>query len=132
MPHAVDYQRFERLTFDDFRRLAVDASLTPVEKVGFPQSYRAGKEEAIFSDIVAKLPGLSDRGRVVLDIGPGCSDVARRLIAHCDVNRHNLLLVDSAEMLTLLPDPSFVRKYAARYPQCPEVMAEFEGRVDVI
>ena len=41
--------------FEDFKQLASDASLSKYEKIGFPDSYRAGKEEAIFTDIISKL-----------------------------------------------------------------------------
>jgi len=50
------------LTFDDFRRLATDATLSPYEKIGFPDEYREGYEAAIFADIVAKLAPLDRRG----------------------------------------------------------------------
>jgi len=132
MSAEVDYRRFERLSFDEFRRLAADESLSPVEKVGFPQSYRAGKEGAIFRDIVAKLAPLGEQSRVVLDIGPGCSDVAWRLIEHCETHGHELILVDSAEMLALLPDVAFARKYAARFPDCEALFAQYDGRINAI
>jgi hypothetical protein len=68
-----DHERFADLTFDDFRRMAADDTLSPYEKIGFPDEYRAGAESAIFRDIVAKL-GLADaRDQLVLDIGPGAA-----------------------------------------------------------
>src|SRR5947207_15166730 len=99
-----DYQRFERLTFDDFRRMATDESLSRDEKIGFPDAYRAGREEVIWRDITAKLPALAGHERVVLDIGPGCSELLQLLIELCRRQGHKLLLVDSAEMLAQLPD----------------------------
>ena len=70
-----NYKRFASLTFNDFRRMAEDDSLSIYEKIGFPNSYREGKEELIFDDIEAKLPSLSGRDKIVLDIdaqsGPG-------------------------------------------------------------
>lgn len=68
-----DYERFKNLTFDDFKRLARDDSLSRYEKIGFPNSYREGKEERIFLDITHKLRNLNKRNKVVMDIGPGCS-----------------------------------------------------------
>ena len=41
---------------------------------------------------------------LVLDVGPGCSDLPRLLIDLCRQQRHHLLLCDSAEMLAHLPD----------------------------
>ena len=43
-----NFEKFGSLTFDKFRRMAGDESLSKYEKIGFPNSYRAGKEEAIF------------------------------------------------------------------------------------
>jgi hypothetical protein len=48
-----DSERFAGLTFEDFRRMATDDSLTASERVGFPDEYREGAEQAIFEDIVA-------------------------------------------------------------------------------
>ncbi|HEY7328589.1 MAG TPA: hypothetical protein VH592_13160 [Gemmataceae bacterium] len=130
--NPINYSQFDNLTFEDFRRMATDTSLSSHEKVGFPDSYRAGKEECIFRDILGKLPQLGQDRQVVLDIGPGCSGLALRLIEHCGERKHTLVLVDSAEMLAHLPEREHVRKYAALYPNCPQLFAEFEGRVHAI
>lgn len=126
------YARFARLGFDDFRALAGDDSLTPNEKVGFPESYRAMKEGAILTDLIAKLPRLAEKNRIVIDIGPGCGDLARVFVDHCERQAHELLLIDSEEMLALLPDSAHAKKVAAYYPQCPQIFHEYAGRVDVI
>ena len=80
-----EVRRFSRLEYEDFRRLAVDPTLGPNERIGFPDRYRAGFEDAIFDDVVGKLPRLHERGLRVLEIGPGaarchasCSTSARR------------------------------------------------------
>lgn len=112
--------------------MAGDASLSCYERIGFPDSYRSGKEAAIFSDIKEKLRGLSGQGKVVLDIGPGCSELPRMVIGLCATNRHRLLLIDSAEMLEQLPDKPFIRKIPAYYPECDSLFAEYTGSVDVI
>jgi hypothetical protein len=127
-----DYKRYADLTFDDFRRMAEDDSLSRYEKIGFPDSYREGKEESIFADITAKLPALNERGKVVLDIGPGCSGLPLMLVELCRRNDHTLLLVDSAEMLARLPDEPFIKKIAAYYPRCEELFAAYAGGVDAI
>lgn len=126
------YARFANLGFDDFRALAQDDSLSANERIGFPESYRAGKEAAILNDLIAKMPALSQRNRVVLDIGPGCGDLARAFMAHCERQAHDLVLIDSEEMLSHLPDSLGARKVAAYYPQCPEIFAEYIGKVDAI
>ncbi|HEY0171431.1 MAG TPA: hypothetical protein VGB98_10445 [Pyrinomonadaceae bacterium] len=127
-----DYKKFADLSFDDFRRMAGDDSLSQYERIGFPDSYRAGREEAIFEDITSKLPALAGRGKVVLDVGPGCSGLPFMLAELCRRQGHTLLLVDSAEMLARLPAEPFVRKFPAYYPRCEELFAEYAGRVDVL
>jgi hypothetical protein len=127
-----DDRRFADLTFDDFRRLATDPTLSPYEKIGFPDAYRQGYEPAIFADIRAKLPPLDGRERVILDIGPGCSELPAMIRAHCDERGHSLLLVDSEEMLAHHPDGGRVRKFGGHFPDCPDLLEEFAGRVDAI
>ena len=125
-------RRFENLNFEDFRRLAGDASLSRYERIGFPDSYREGYEAAIFADIRGKLALLDARERTVVDIGSGCSDLPRLLIQHCREQSHKLWLIDSDEMLAQLPDGAGIHKIAAMYPQCPDFLEANRGGVDVI
>lgn len=127
-----EYKRFESLSFDDFRRMAKDDSLSRYEKIGFPDSYRKGKEKFIFQDIIEKLPLLCDRNKVVLDIGPGCSELPIMLIDLCRRNSHTLILVDSEEMLSHLPNEPFIKKIVGYYPHCEGLFDQFDGKVDVI
>lgn len=127
-----DSERFAGLTFDDFRRMAGDESLSEYERIGFPDEYREGSEERIFKDIVAKLPALSARGSTVLDIGPGSSGLPKMVIERCEEIEANLFLVDSEEMLARLPDSPAVVKLAARFPSCPELFERFAGSFDAI
>jgi hypothetical protein len=126
-----DYRRFADLTFDDFAALAAADGLSRYERIGFPDSYRSGHESNIYRDIRSKLTNLDDRGRRVLDIGPGCSDLPLMLFDTSRDQGHELLLCDSAEMLARLPDAPFVTKFAGRFPQAGD-LSEFAGRVDVI
>lgn len=132
----MDPNRFADLTYDGFRELARDESLSPHEKVGFPDSYRAGKEEAILWDVRSKLSNLEQddrRGRRVLDVGPGCSGVALGFLDLCRAKGHALTLVDSAEMLSLLPTEPFATKLPGRFPEeCTAFLAENRGRLDAI
>ena len=115
-------ERFRELSFDDFRRLAGDANLSPHEKIGFPDAYRAGKGPAIVSDIRRKLPALDRRGARVLDIGPGCGEVAMLLLELVRRNDLDITLIDSPEMLSHLPEPPHGRKMAGYYPRdCREL-----------
>jgi len=126
------YARFAKLGFDDFREMARDSSLSRYEKIGFPDEYRKGKEHLIFEDILKKIPALEQNDKVVLDIGPGCSDLAHYLIEHSKAHKHQLILVDSEEMLNLLPNSDLIRKEAVYYPNCPELLEELHGMIDVI
>ncbi|HEX5127103.1 MAG TPA: hypothetical protein VFW00_10220, partial [Rhodocyclaceae bacterium] len=65
-------------------------------------------------------------------IGPGCSELPQLLIARCQEQAHQLLLIDSAEMLALLPVSNGIRHIAGRFPDCPELLEEFAGRVDAL
>jgi hypothetical protein len=124
-------KRFEKLTYDDFRRMAEDESLTVHEKIGFPDSYREGKEAAIFADITAKLPTLQTPQRTVLDIGPGCSRLPHLLVDFCRHMKSVLILVDSPEMLGQLPDEPFIRKLPGHFPD--EIsLEEYVAAVDVV
>jgi hypothetical protein len=127
-----EYRRFATLTFDDFRKRAKDDSLSKYEKIGMPDSYRRGKEEIIFQNIVANLPLLNDHEKVVLDVGPGCTDLPLMMVQLCRERGHTLLLVDSEEMLAHLPDDGFIRKYPSYYPQCDSLFSEFTSKVDVL
>jgi hypothetical protein len=130
---ADPYSRFKHLTYDRFRELATDNSLSPYEKIGFPDSYRAGREAAIFADIRAKVGNLNQNCQIVLDIGPGCTDVPRMFAELCAERQHQLLLVDAPEMLALLPDADHIRKYEGRFPDdCAALVSEYTGRVNTI
>jgi hypothetical protein len=126
-------QQSRELTFDDFKQLAKDDSLTTYEQVGFPASYREGREAAIFEDIKRKLPALERSGQTILDIGPGCSGPAFLLIEWCRQHQHHLLLADSQEMLSRLPDEPFLEKFAGKYPMASEGLFEkYRGKVNAI
>jgi hypothetical protein len=93
------------LDYEGFRALAANPNLSPHEKIGFPDTYREGYEPAILNDICAKLPALVEsEGRTVVDIGPGCAALPKMIVDLCRERRHRLVLVDSPEMLALLPD----------------------------
>lgn len=127
-----DLSRFARLSFDDFRRMARDDSLSRYEKIGFPDSYRRGKEKLIFAEITNKLRLLNKKNKVILDIGPGCSGLPLKLIDLCQKKNHKLIFIDSQEMLSQLPDRSFIEKIAVFYPCCESLLDRYRGKIDVI
>jgi hypothetical protein len=129
---AEDFKKFEFLTFEDFKRRAKDNKMSCYEKIGFPDSYRKGYENLIFKDIKSKLGGLRGKNKVILDIGCGCSELASMMIKLCQKNASKLLLVDSDEMLSLLPNGSSIEKFPARFPDCPVLLEKYAGKVDSV
>ncbi len=123
-----DMSRFAHLTYDDFRRLAGDASLSPWQRIGFPDSYRQGHEGAIVDDIVAKLEPMKDQGTLVVDLGCGCSEVPGLLVEHTARHGQTLVLVDSEEMLKLTPSGAHVEKVAGKFPDMPALRARYQGK----
>ena len=127
-----DLSRFAKLTYDDFKRLAGDASLTDAQRIGFPDAYRAGFEAAIVEDIIAKTPPMNDRGGVVIDIGCGASDVPKLLAKHCAQQQHQLVFVDSAEMLKLAPAGAGITHAPGRFPEMPEFLETWRGKATAV
>lgn len=129
----IDFSKYQNIGFEDFRRMAGESSLSPYEKIGFPNSYRVGFEEKIFEDICSKLSLLTQKNKNILDIGPGCSELPQMLIDLCRQNGHTLFLIDSAEMLGKLPDEPFIEKIPARYPEEARSFIEKHAqKIDVV
>ena len=127
------YSRFKSLTYEGFRKLAGESSLSRHEKIGFPNSYREGYEERIHADIETKLSRLGRKRQTVLDIGPGCSRLPEMLIDVCRRQDHTLILADSPEMLAYLPDEPFIQKLPGQYPQDSGMFLDAHaGKINVI
>ncbi len=129
---AEQFGRFGELTYDDFRRLAADPSLSPAEKIGFPGDYRAGHEEAIFADIRGRLPVLDDDGGLLVDIGCGCTDLPGLLAHHVAARGSEIVLIDSDEMLGALSADVPGRRVAGRWPALPALRAELAGQATAV
>src|SRR5215203_1150531 len=128
-----DYERFKSLSFDDFRKLAIDDSLSPYQKIGFPDEYRKEKEHLIFNDIVSKLDLKDQKNKIVLDIGCGCSDLAHFIVNISKESEFKLLLADSEEMLGLLPDEPYIEKFSGYFPdQTSSLINQYIGQIDYI
>jgi cyclopropane fatty-acyl-phospholipid synthase-like methyltransferase len=128
----IDWARYEGLSFEAFRRLALDPSLSESERIGFPDTLREGAEGRIVESITAVLRLDSGTDLVVIDIGCGCGLLARRLIELCGQQRHELVLVDSPEMLGQLPDGANVQKVPGRFPDVAPLLAGYTGRADAV
>ncbi len=109
-------ERFRKMGFDRFRELALDPTLSEQEKLGAAKGHREGYDDAIWASMLALLPQLTRTGARVLDIGPGCGEIARRMIALGEANGHKLTLIDHQEMLDLLPPSTAVNGVAGRFP----------------
>ena len=121
------------LTFEGFRALAQNPHLTANERIGFPDAYRDGFEEAILRDIVAKLPVLLGERATIVDIGPGCAGLPHRLIDLCRQRQHRLVLVDSHEMLQQLPDVEGVTvKIAGSFPAASSAIHDAVPSADAV
>jgi len=118
-----EVQRFEKLGFDRFRDLALDPSLTEVEKMGGARGHREGYDDAIWACLRQLLPALEREGSRILDIGSGCGEIARRLIALSERRGHHLTMVDHPEMHDQLPASPVVERIGGRFPEAmpPEV-----------
>jgi len=124
---SVDLATVE-LDYERFRELAQNKNLSAHERIGFPDNYREGFERDIFADICSKLPALEHSGKVIVDIGPGCSGLPRLLSALCAKNGNRLVLVDSAEMLDQLPDEDNVSKVVGSFPGNAERIIDAVGQ----
>jgi len=130
--HAGPPPELSNLTFDGFRQLASDVTLSRHTKVGFPDSYRDGKEYSIFLDVKSKLTSLNSKNSLVLEIGPGCSLLPVILASHCRNHEQQLVLVDSQEMLSLLPDARFIEKIAGRFPHIDNLFNKYKNKINSI
>lgn len=129
-----DFERFKNLSFEDFKTLAQDANLSMYQKIGFPDSYRQGKESAIFFDIINKLGwDQSKTKKTFLDIGPGCSELPLMLLEYCKKTTSRAILIDSREMLDQLPTEPHIEKFEGYFPEdVRELIETNQGKVDYI
>jgi hypothetical protein len=125
---------FADVSYEAFRRRALDPSLSQNEKVGFPEVYRQGKETLILADIMSKLSRLGRHGQVVIDLGAGCGPLAVLMMEHCERQGHLLVQVDSPEMLALLPPASpTTTRIGGRFPdECDGLVTDLHGRAHCV
>lgn len=116
--------------FDYYKEKASDNNLSDTEKVG-RYAKQAQDELNIFEDIKAKLPALSKEGTLIVDIGCGCSDPVKKLINNSRQHNNDLVLVDSEEMLNLLPDDDNITKVATQFPD-NDFVERYQGKADAI
>ncbi len=134
MEDKADYIKYKNMSFGDFIKLAKDDNISVYEKIGFPDSYRKGKEFGIFLDIIQKLSFESDvPDKIWLDIGPGCTELPLITLDFCKQHNIKLLWADSREMLALLPDDEVVSKFNGYFPNdMPDLIDSFQNKLDYV
>lgn len=120
------------LSFEDYKKLAQSDELADYQKVGFQLAHRGEREANIFQDFVSKIPNLSRPSINIIDIGCGCSKPARSLIQHAKENNQNLTLIDSAEMLSNLPDEDHLLKASQQFPHDEEFLRSHLSKFDIV
>ncbi len=127
-----DTDKKRYIDFAAFRSLAADPRLSSHQKVDDARNARGGKEALMFGNIRAKLPQLDRRGQRVFDIGSGCDGLPRIIMEHAERLGHRLTLIDSAEMLSALPNSASAEKISAEFPNCDDVISANAGKCDAV
>lgn len=112
----IDLAKVE-LNYERFREFANNRDLSERERIGFPESYRAGYEEAILSDIVAKLEFGFRKGARLLDIGCGASPMTSAILKAAKDFEISAVMNDSPEMLSLIDSDLPFEKLPGRFPE---------------
>jgi 2-polyprenyl-3-methyl-5-hydroxy-6-metoxy-1,4-benzoquinol methylase len=118
-------------SYEEFRERAKNDAFSLNEKCGFPEAFRSGRSALIFADICSKLTVLANPGVKLLDVGAGCADLAHHIIGATGRNGQSLTVIDSPEMLSLLPDRSYLTKIEGPFPDCAQKIAPL-GPFDAI
>lgn len=118
--------------YEAFSDRANDPTLSPNQKAGFPDSYRAGRSADIFADVRAKLPALNKSGSRFLDIGSGCGELGQHIMEYC--NRIGIVhtIIDSPDVLRHLGNHSNLTKISGPFPQCLQTVPQPLGKFDAI
>lgn len=116
--------------FDYYKKTSKDSNLTTTEKCGryFNQ---IDDELNIFDDIYSKLPALTRENSLIIDIGCGCSEPVKKLIENSHIYKNNLVLVDSDEMLSLLPEAENITKVGVQFPD-ESFVETYQNKADAI
>lgn len=116
--------------FDYYKEKATDESLTTTEKCG-RYLKQSDDELNIFDDVCSKLPALTQENTLIIDIGCGCSDPVKKLIKNSHTYKNNLVLVDSREMLSLLPEADNITKVDVKFPN-KSFVERYQSKADAI
>ena len=119
-------------SYEEFRERAKNPAFSLNEKCGFPEALRSGQSARIFADICSKLILLTNTDVKLLDIGGGCTDLAHHIVEATGRHDQSLTVIDSPEMLSLLPDRSHLTKIEGPFPDCMHRIAAPLGPFDAI
>ena len=131
LEYIKDYSHLA-LTFNDFKQMAENDELSLTEKIGFPNAYRDGVESIIINDILKKLFKNEDTNKVILDIGSGCSNLTKLLIETVLKRNNKIILCDSEEMLSLIPNQDDVLKVSGKFPYNIDDFSSYKNQLDGI
>jgi SAM-dependent methyltransferase len=122
---------YARLTFNDFKKRASNPGLSKYEKIGFPDDYRKNIEINIFEDLNKKL-NLNRENISIADIGCGCSDLAQLICDNSKKFHQTLIMVDSQEMLNLIPSGDNIKKVNGNFPDCFKEIQNIKTKLDIV
>lgn len=106
-----------QLNYARFILLAQNKNISEHERIGFPDAYRNGFEEAISNDICSKLDNFSKTGGSILDIGCGASPLTDKLVSIFLAAGLKVSLIDSPEMLSHIKEQENVKKIEGCFPK---------------
>lgn len=124
---------YDEHNFKKFSQLAINKNLSESEKMGFGYGRDGKFEERIFKDILKKCQELENKRNLrILDIGCGCSILVKKMIDIAKIQDHELYLLDSKEMLKLLPNNKDFYKIFGAFPDIYEKVKNLCDSFDII
>jgi 2-polyprenyl-3-methyl-5-hydroxy-6-metoxy-1,4-benzoquinol methylase len=132
MPLPLNPSDYNVESYEDFRKRAINPALSLNEKCGFAEVFRAGQGPRILADVCKKLTALSRPGASICDIGSGCSELAHCIVETTARNGQSLTVIDSPEMLGLLPSSPHLTKTEGPFPDCLNTRPQTLGPFDAI
>lgn len=128
----IEPKKYRVKGYEEFRKRAIDDSLSLNEKCGIAEEFRSGYEPQILDDIRSKLTRLKEPGARICDIGAGCSELSRLIIEASGRDGQSLTAIDCPEMLELLPSAPHLSKIEGPFPDCLGAGGRVIGPFDAI
>lgn len=125
-------EHYGSLTYESMRLLALDKRLEDSERVGFPPSYRQGREQLIYEDIASKVTNLDLDEQIFLEVGSGFSRLTEEFILRLSEHRTQMVFSDSEEMLAHFPKHPLLTLVPGPFPDNWGALAEWHGRAGAV